>query len=235
MILIADCHASPRRGNEAEFLQMLEHIARTPHDVVFLGDTLEFWIALPGYEQDLHRRFLAWCRQESSRRQVGFVEGNHEFFVAHRHAAAFSFCATDEHVDQAGRLFIHGDTINRADRSQRLLRAVVKSRVIRWAEQVVPGATRIARLIKGHFEARSQAQPKYFPEAQVEAFADAWFRRGVKAVYMGHFHDARVEETPTGCICQVLPPWCGTGLVGVIPDGGSRAEVKPWREIPVGA
>lgn len=235
MILIADCHASSRRGNEAEFFQMLEHIARTAHDVVFLGDTLEFWIALPGYEEALHRRFLDWCRHESSRRQVGFVEGNHEFFVAHRHAAAFSFCATDEYVDGAGHLFIHGDTVNRADRSQRLLRSVVKSRVIRWAEQIVPGATWVAKVIKSHFEARSQTQPKYFPEAQIQAFADAWFARGVKAVYMGHFHDARVEETPAGCICQVVPPWCGTGLVGVIADGGGQAEVRRWREIPVGA
>lgn len=234
MILIADCHASRHRGNVAEFAQMLEHLARTAHDVVFLGDILEFWIALPGYEQELHRHFLDWCRRESGRRQVGFVEGNHEFFVAHRHAAAFSFCVTDEYVDGAGRLFVHGDTVNRADRSHRVLRGVVKSRVIRWAEQTVPGATRIAELIKSHFEARRQTMAKYYPEAQVQAYADAWFARGVKAVYMGHFHDARVTEMPDGRICQVLPSWCGTGLLGVIPESGGRAEVWRWQDLPVG-
>lgn len=233
MILIADCHASSRRGNEAEFRLMLEHIARTAHDVVFLGDILEFWIALPGYEQELHRRFLDWCRHESGRRQVGFVEGNHEFFVAHRHAAAFSFCATDQYVDGAGRLFVHGDTVNRADRSHRILRRVTKSRTICWAEQIVPGATWIARVIKNHFEARRQTMSKYYPAAQVQAFADAWFARGVKAIYMGHFHEARVTETPTGCLCQVLPPWCGTGLVGAVAASGGRAEVRRWQDIPV--
>jgi UDP-2,3-diacylglucosamine pyrophosphatase LpxH len=234
MILIADCHASHRRGNEAEFVQMLEHLARTAQDVVFLGDILEFWIALPGYEEDLHRRFLDWCRRESGRRQVGFVEGNHEFFVARQHATAFSFCAPDEHLDGAGRLFIHGDTVNRADRSHRLLRGVTKSRVICWAEQVVPGATWIAKFIKNHFEARRQAMPKYFPEAQVKAFASACFARGVKAVYMGHFHEARVTTTPAGCLCQVLPPWCGTGLVGILSESGGQAAVRRWQDIPVG-
>jgi UDP-2,3-diacylglucosamine hydrolase len=234
MILIADCHASSRHGNEAEFAALLEHVARTTHDVVFLGDTLEFWIALPGYEEGLHGRFLDWCRRESTRRQVGFVEGNHEFFVAHRHAAAFSFCAADEYVDAAGRLFVHGDTINRADRSHRLLRCVVKSRPIRWAEQAVPGAPWVARVIKSHFEARRQnTMAKSYPEAQVQAYAQTWFARGVKAIYMGHFHDSRVIETPDGRLCQVVPTWCGTGLVGVLPENGGRAEVRHWREVPV--
>jgi UDP-2,3-diacylglucosamine pyrophosphatase LpxH len=232
MILIADCHASPRRGNEAEFAQLLDQLARTRHDVVFLGDILDFWIALPGYEKELHRHFLQWCQRESGRRQVGFVEGNHEFFVARQHATAFSFCAPDEHVDGAGRLFIHGDTINRADRSQRLLRAVVKSRLICWAEQVVPGATWVAKVIKSHFESRRPAMAKYYPEAQVQAFVHAWFARGVKAVYMGHFHEARVVEAPPGRICQVVPPWCGTDLVGVIPEGGGPAEIRRCQEIP---
>jgi UDP-2,3-diacylglucosamine pyrophosphatase LpxH len=234
MILIADCHASSRRGNEAEFAQMLEHLARTAHDVVFLGDILEFWIALPGYEQELHQHFLDWCRREAARRQVGFVEGNHEFFVAHRHATAFSFCVTDEYVDGAGRLFVHGDTVNRADRSHRLLRAVTKSRVLRWGEQVVPGATWIAKVIKAHFEARRHSQAKHYPQAEIQAYADAWFARGVKAVYLGHFHAGRVTET-AGRICQVVPSWCGSGLVGVIPEGGGQAEVRRWQEVPVGS
>lgn len=231
MILIADCHASPLRGNEAEFLALLEAISATPQDVVFLGDILDLWIALPTYEQDLHRRFLDWCRSESRRRRVGFVEGNHEFFVARRHADAFSFCSPAEHVDDQGRLYVHGDTVNGADKAYRLFRMVVRSPLVRWAEEVTPGAPAIARFIKRHLNRRREAMPKVYPADQVEAYAHGWFGRGVRTLYLGHFHEARQHETADGCLCQVIPAWCGSGLVGVVSPGNPRATARHWRDL----
>jgi UDP-2,3-diacylglucosamine pyrophosphatase LpxH len=231
MILIADCHASHQRGNEAEFLALLEAVAATSHDVVFLGDILDLWIALPQYEQDLHRRFLNWCRRESGRRTVGFVEGNHEFFVAHRHADAFSFCSPAEHVDGAGRLYVHGDAVNRADRGYLLFRAVTRSAFIRWAEQVTPGAPAIARFVKRHMNARREALPKVYPDAQVAAYAHAWHGRGVRTLYLGHFHEARIGATADGDLCQVLPAWCGSGLVGLVSPGCAQAQLVHWRTL----
>lgn len=234
MILIADCHASPRHGNEAEFFALLERVAQTPHDVVFLGDILDFWIALPRYEQDLHRRFLEWCRGESRRRSVGFVEGNHEFFLARSHGSAFSFCVPDEYVDSQGRLFVHGDTVNGSDRAYRRFRRVVKSPVLRWLEEHTPGAPAIARRIKRHFEVRNRSWPKYFPQEQVEAYAGQWFDRGARAVYMGHFHDGHVCQRPDGRVVQVIPAWCASGLVGVLEDAAGVAAVRPWRDLAAG-
>ncbi len=233
MILIADCHASARHDNEDEFFACLEHLARTRHDVVFLGDILDFWIALPGYEHELHRRFLSWCQAESRRRVVGFVEGNHEFFLAHSHSAAFSFCSPDEHVDAAGRLFVHGDTVNSADRAYRRFRRVVKCPLIRWLEEHTPGATAIARMIKRRFEVRGRQWPRYFPEAQLDAYAQGWFDRGVQALYLGHFHQGRVIERPDGRVVQIIPAWQHDGLVGVLDGPGRVAEIRPWRDVPV--
>ena len=231
MILIADCHASVRHGNEAEFVQMLARVAQTGHDVVFLGDILDFWIALPRYEQDLHRLFLRWCQEESRRRLVGFVEGNHEFFLAHSHRAAFTFCAADEHVDAQGRLFVHGDTVNQADRAYLRFRRWVKSDTLRWLEVVAPPGPAIARFIKRHMEARERCRPKAFPAEQVDAFARRWFARGVRAIYLGHFHDPHLQEAAEGRVVQVIPAWHGSGLVGVLAEGTAKAALCPWREL----
>lgn len=234
MILIADCHASRRHGNEAEFCALLERVGQTTHGVVFLGDILDFWIALPRHEQDLHRHFLEWCRSESRRRTVGFVEGNHEFFLAHSHGGSFSFCTTDEYVDGEGRLYVHGDTVNRSDRAYLRFRRLVKSPAMRWLEEHTPGARAIARAIKRRFEVRGRAWPKHFPQEHVDAFAQHWFDGGVQAVYMGHFHDSHVFGRPDGRVVQVIPAWYSTGLVGVL-DGTSRvAALQPWRDLAAG-
>jgi len=45
MIIIADAHIDESRGNESAFFQMLEAIEKTDHDIVFLGDIFELWIA----------------------------------------------------------------------------------------------------------------------------------------------------------------------------------------------
>ncbi len=229
IVLVSDCHASAERGNEAEFLALLGSLAAGPHDVVFLGDILDLWIALPRYEQDLHARFLEWCRRECRRRVVGFVEGNHEFFVAQRHADAFSFCSSAESVDEEGRLFAHGDTVNRADLAYRAFRAVTRSAFVRWAEQTAPGGPAIARFLKRRLNARREALPKVFPAGQLEAYAEAWCRRGVRVLYLGHFHEARWGETGAGGFWQILPAWYGSGLVGLVSPGDPRARVVPWR------
>ena len=61
-ILIADSHL--QKGEEEPFFDMLEKIRRyQPAGVIFLGDIFELWIALNGYESDIHERFLQWCRE----------------------------------------------------------------------------------------------------------------------------------------------------------------------------
>jgi UDP-2,3-diacylglucosamine pyrophosphatase LpxH len=135
-------------------------------------------------------------------------------------------------VDDQGRLYVHGDAVNRAERAYLLFRAVTRSRFIRWAELVTPGAPGMVRFIKRHLNRRREAMPKFFPRAQVEAYAHGWYGRGVRTLYLGHFHETRVCETADGGLCQVVPAWCGSGLVGVVSAGDRRAAVRHWRDLP---
>jgi UDP-2,3-diacylglucosamine pyrophosphatase LpxH len=82
MIIIADAHIDEACGNDTDFFRMLHALENNDHDVVFLGDIFDLWIALPRYEKNSHRQFLSWCQEQKSHRSIGFIEGNHEYFVA---------------------------------------------------------------------------------------------------------------------------------------------------------
>ena len=229
MVLIADAHVRPDGASTEEFFRMLEALAASPHDVVFLGDIVEFWIALPRYENALHAGFLEWCRREVVRRRVGYVEGNHEFFVRHSHADAFSFVACNGHADGDGTLFVHGDTVKQGDLAYRLFRGLTRSTGLRWAEQVAPFGPAVAARIKRGFEKRAAKRRRFFPKSAVESFAARWFARGITTIWMGHFHDRHVLSFPGGKRCEVVPAWQHTGsIVLSTPAGG---EVRHWREV----
>ena len=89
--MIADAHIRRNQSDGGAFFDMLAALEGGPGDVVFIGDMLALWIALPRYENALHRAFLSWCRRQKAHRRIGFVEGNHEFFLARSHATAFTW------------------------------------------------------------------------------------------------------------------------------------------------
>ena len=90
LLLIADSHVRPGKNSFGAFFQMLSWIETTNYDVVFLGDIMELWIGLKGYEGEIHKRFLSWCAAEKKHRKIYFLEGNHEYFVLPGHARYFT-------------------------------------------------------------------------------------------------------------------------------------------------
>ena len=117
MIIIADAHVSKAKGNHAAFFKMLEVLERNNEDLIFLGDIFELWIALPRYEENIHRDFIAWCRKQKKYRTIGYMEGNREYYLSNERGQAFTWCSTDAWWrDDAGALFVHGDQINRKDK-----------------------------------------------------------------------------------------------------------------------
>ena len=43
----------------------------------------DLWIALPRYEDEIHTKFIDWCRKQKHIRTIGYLEGNHEFYYLH--------------------------------------------------------------------------------------------------------------------------------------------------------
>lgn len=228
--MVADAHLSRRRGNLEAFFRMLTALSEGPGDVVFLGDIFDLWIALPGYENEDHDRFLTWCRGEIKRRRIGFVEGNHEFFVAQTHAPAFTWCT--QHAwrrDPEGRLFCHGDRINRADRRYLTFRKATKNPIAKHMLRRLPSGPRLVDRIKRGLEDTNPAFRKHLPLAQLQAFAEARFQDKATRVFVGHFHRSYHYRGRRGGTLDTLPAWCSRGWVSVLHPAEDDLRQGAWQ------
>jgi len=211
MYIIADSHIN--RATAPAFFQMLEFLENAEGDIVFLGDIFDLWIALPSYENELHRRFLGWCAVQKQRRTIGLVEGNHEFFAAQERKASFTWVTEDAfHETSAGILFCHGDQINRRDRNYLLFRKLTKNLLIKTLLQVIPFGPLIVEQIKKQIKSSKSEFRKYMPKEEIVHFADVQFKNRVHMIFLGHFHQNRgyVYARSGNHRLFVLPDWLST-------------------------
>lgn len=229
LVMIADAHISRPQGNVAPFFRMLAALASGPADVVFLGDIFDLWIALPRYENEVHRAFLAWCRKEKTRRRIGFVEGNHEFFLAQAHRAAFTWCThLPWWMDAEGNLFCHGDRINRADRSYLAFRQTTKNPLARLFLRGLPPGPRLVKHLKRRLKDAHPDFRKSLPLNQLRTFAEARFAEGAVRIFMGHFHRAYHYRRSRGGDLYALPDWYSQGRISVLAADRNSLQEGPW-------
>lgn len=232
LVIIADAHISHSKGNAAAFFEMLTALEQGAGDVVFLGDIFELWIALPRYEDDLHRAFLSWCQRQKRQRRIGFIEGNHEFFLARRHPESFTWCT---HLawwqDTDGNLFCHGDRINRYDRNYLTFRKLTKNPVTRSVLQWLPLGPMLAGRVKNRLKGTNQAFRKTLPVEQLRQFAEQHFLRGAARIFLGHFHQAFHYRGNHGGELYALPDWHSNGWISVLTNHRQDPGQGPWQEI----
>ena len=232
LLLIADCHVRPESDSRIEFMQMLDRISRTSHDVCFLGDILELWFGLSRYDNSLTIEFLDWCRREKARRRVYLVEGNHEFFVVLCHHDCFTQCARNVLRLDNGLVMSHGDLVAPWYSGHRLFRLATKNWLTRQALRFVPGAPAMARRLKLMMEKRTLHRVFSFPAAQVHRFAEAVLARPeARTLFLGHFHQCRHEFLPLGKSWFTIPDWKKTRRIGLADADGSHLRIIPWRRL----
>ncbi len=226
-LMIADAHLTCREPEE-NFFRMLDVVSHLPGDIgiVFLGDIFHLWIALRGYENGEHLRFLEWCRREKAHRQVIFLEGNHELFVAKTYQDAFSYCSEDSY--QEGSLqWLHGDRINKKDHSYAILRFILRNRLMRWILWCIGPSfgPALAHYVLECLRSMNQAHKSFFPEACVLEYLSSCCRPG-SIVFSGHFHD-RLTRTSDGRILEVLPAYVNESEVAFYDPAEQKLEVFP--------
>lgn len=232
LVLIADTHISEPLGNADVFFQMLAALERGSADVMFLGDIFDLWIALPRYENALHHAFLSWCRRQKAHRRIGFIEGNHEFFLAHTHPEAFTWCTHQPWWrDAEGNLFCHGDRINRLDRNYLAFRKLTKNPVSRAVMRGLPFGPSLAHYVKHRMKGTNQAFRKTLPLDDLRAFGEARFAEGVDRVFMGHFHHRFHYQGTRGGELHALPDWFSQGWISVLKADRSGLRQGPWADI----
>ena len=230
-IFIADSHL--REDDSEEFFAMLDRIrSSAPAGVVFLGDIFELWIALDGYETAMHRRFLDWCREAKQQFEVGFILGNHEFYVMLRYADAFSWISETEHTLANGIRCVHGDLINRADRRYLLLRKFLRSGFTRSFLQLTSRSIGpiISNFVLNKLKTTNQTYKRQLPMPQLEQYVQSVKQEKIRRVFAGHFHRHELLNDPDGIPLEILPAWDIAGeIIRLTPE--LHSECGPWRQI----
>lgn len=232
MIIVADAHINEADGNYASFCKMLKRLGDSAQDIVFLGDIFDLWLALPRYENDIHRQFLQWCRNQKTHRNIGFIEGNHEFFLAEERYENFTWCSQDPWMlDGRGNLFVHGDSINQSDKKYLLLRKLMKNRITKSIFRHLPFGPQIAPMLKRKLEKTNPTFRKQLPEDEIRDFAETQFSNGVQTIFVGHFHQNYDYQNSASRKLYVLPDWYSTHKVTLFEPGSSKITSLHWKQL----
>lgn len=231
MIVVADAHVSETHNNVDPFFRMLSKISQTDQDVVFLGDIFELWIGLQRYEDANHNRFVEWCRTEKGNRTIGFIEGNHEFYVAQRHKSAFDWCSSKSHfIESQNLLFVHGDLINREDKNYLRFRALSKNPIAKWLVRWMPTGPEQVQKLKAKLKKTNQEFRLGLPKRAIQSFADEMFQKGIYKIMVGHFHEEFKIKNQDGKSLHVIPDWFTNQTVAVLV--GEDVSIVPWEKLP---
>ena len=232
MIIIADAHVSKARGNHTAFFEMLAAIEKTDYDLVFLGDIFDLWIALPRYEEDIHNRFIAWCRMQEHIRKIGYLEGNHEYFLANERARAFTWCSSSGWwQDDSGMLFIHGDQINRNDKQYLIFNKLMKNMVTKLILRLLPYGPAIASSIKQGLKNTNKKFRSRLPWDEIRRFADRKFAEGVHTIFVGHFHRESSLPAHGDGKLYILPDWLSTRKLSIYEKNSQQLSTLHWKEL----
>ena len=232
MIIITDAHISMAKGNQAIFFKMLESFEKNNHELIFLGDIFDLWVAMPHYEEEIHWDFSAWCRRQKSHRTIGYLEGNHEYYLANERASDFTWCSENAwRRDDGGVLFVHGDQVNRRDKQYLAFRKLLKNKILKFIICRLPFGPRITHSIKHRLKKTNSKFRLQLPKAQLEDFAKARFAEGIQVIFMGHFHQQYLYRNPDAKELHVLPDWFSTQKVTIFHRDSNEIKSIHWEEV----
>ena len=236
MIIVTDAHIGKAAENHAAFFQMLEAFEKTDHDLIFLGDIFDLWIAIPRYEEDIHAQFSAWCRNQITNRTIGFMEGNHEFFLADEKAGSFTWCSQNAwRPDNSGVLFVHGDQINRKDRMYLGFRKLTKNKITKFILRILPWGPSLIGPIQLGLDQINNKNRGYIPEEEIECFAESRFSEGVDTIFVGHFHREYRFSNYQSKELFVLPDWLSTQKITLYQQRPKKITTIHWKELNTAA
>lgn len=229
MIIISDAHINESIGNHVEFFRMLQVLEKNDEDIIFLGDIFDLWIALSRYESDTHQRFLSWCGSQKKNRQIGFIEGNHEYFLAEERRAFFTWCSNRSYQgDGKGNLFCHGDQINRQDKNYLRFRKMAKNGLMKTALRLIPYGPAFVEQVKARLKFTNHEFRQQLPIKDLEYFAHNRFLSGDHLIFVGHFHQAYRIKGPERQRLYTVPSWFGKGTITHYEERSGNVRHAAW-------
>ena len=164
--------------------------------------------------------------------EIGFIEGNHEFFVSDTYRTAFSWVTDQKHdLNQTIRL-VHGDTINRRDWKYLLLRGAIRNFVTKFLLKLFAPTIgpRVSDHIRLSLKTSNMAHKKYLPRADLESCAVQCSAHGITSVTAGHFHAWEQIHTGAGTVVNILPAWDIAGEIALM-DSAGNVTCLAWEKL----
>jgi UDP-2,3-diacylglucosamine hydrolase len=220
-----------------------EHVGRSGGDVVVVGDLFDFWFEFRHAIPNVHTDHLAALRHlVDSGHRVGYVAGNHDFWVGrffreelgvHFHPEEWATSAFGARV-----VFRHGDGWLPGERGYRLMRGVLRNPLcIRMFQMLSPDlGFPLARWVSKQGKERHELTPQAL--AQNVAVARGRLQGGVDILITAHLHQVLHFAWPEGH-WLVAGDWMRRFSFGVLDssgpalyrwnDAGHHTRVEPER------
>ena len=230
MIIITDSHITLSKGNHIPFFKMLKQIEKTDHDVIFLGDIFDLWISFSRYENEINAQFLKWCKIQKKKRVVGYIEGNHEFYLSEERGDYFSWCTKLFYNDDHGNFFVHGDKIDKTDKGYLFLRKFTKNKITKTIIRFLPFGLRIIESCKKKINKGTHAE-KFLPVDEINNFADKIFKKNIRNIFVGHFHEEYLLKNNNGQKLYILPDWADTQKITLFNREKNTVKSIDWKNI----
>lgn len=196
--IIADAHLGGPGGPAQGLVDQIDGLG--PEDcegLILLGDIFHVWVALPSFETEEIRLFLAAV--ERLRRRgvpVQYVEGNRDFFLRDGpYADRFDEVVLETSFEAGGKryLAVHGDGLNDRDLSYRFWRWLSKSPPVRLLVRSLPAAVarRFVRRTEERLARTNFKHKSRIPEEAISKYARRRLAEGYDVLLLGHFHEPR--------------------------------------------
>jgi UDP-2,3-diacylglucosamine hydrolase len=215
--LLGDAHLFDGDPEVPAFVDFIDTLPADIGTLIILGDLFSAWIGRRELQRTHHLAVVEALRRLRSRgRRILYIEGNHDFFLAHLFSGDPFERLAERSLDLrlSGRSvhLAHGDLVNRRDRQYLAWRAVSKSRAFHALFNLLPTSTRhgIVEGLERRMARTNIAFRGGFPYDECEAYARRQMETGAEILVFGHFHqELRIDyrEEDRRATAYVLPAW----------------------------
>lgn len=234
-IFIADAHL--KQPTDENYLLLLRFLRDIPHGVdrlFVMGDFFEFWLGDSPLPFPHYKPALDILQTLTDRGvELFFFEGNHDFHLGRYFSTTFNarvFPDSAELTMDGRRIFLcHGDLINRADRSYRLLRFAFRNPLTRLLARIIPPSIPawIAVKLGNHSKGKHKTAGQKWDYLQmVREFASERFGSGYDVVVTAHFHRPLLQESGDHTLLA-LGDWISQFSYGEWRDGTLELKTYP--------
>jgi len=191
-VFLSDAHLErPSDPNYQHMLAFLKGLDGLP-DLVILGDFFAFWMGFGSVPARYAPVVEALASLSRSGTRIHYVEGNHDIDVGRYFAPHLGATVYPERgeITLGGRrvLLVHGDTVDRADRGYRFLRAVLRSLPLKGLSRLLAPERVLAFADPYTVGKAGRAYRAGHLPALLERYARARWEEGYDGVVMGHCH-----------------------------------------------